>query len=77
MVNFITNADQKRLGDRLVTLISQSRELKFLVGFFYFSGINELYESLKSNADAQLKVLVGLEVDKGVFGVVEHGNVRK
>lgn len=75
MGNFITNSEQKRLGDRLVTLISQSKELKFLVGFFYFSGINELYESLKSNQSVQLRVLVGLEVDKGVFGVVEHGNI--
>ena len=75
MGNFITNSDQKHLGDRLVTLISQSKELKFLVGFFYFSGISELYESLKANQESQLKVLVGLEVDRGIFGVVEHGNV--
>ena len=32
-------------------------------GFFYFSGISELYDSLKANPDVELKILVGLDVD--------------
>jgi len=47
MSNFITNSNAKDLKKRLVELIQKSGELKFLVGFFYFSGIRELYNGLK------------------------------
>jgi len=64
MSNFITNSEgEGRLQERLSQLITHSEELRFLVGFFYFSGIRELYDSLKQNNDYQLKVLVGLNVD--------------
>ncbi len=75
---FITNDNEKNLDERLKQLISSSSELKFLVGFFYFSGIDTLYETLKK-LDEQgkikegfLKVLVGLNVDEGVYGLVEN-----
>jgi len=44
MKNFITNSELENLKNRLIELIKKSDELKFLVGFFYFSGIRELYE---------------------------------
>jgi len=73
--NFITNAEEKTLEDRLKTLIKHSKELKFLVGFFYFSGINVLYEALKEKEEEIkedfIKVLVGLGVDKTVYGLYE------
>ena len=50
---FITNESNKKLKDRFAELIGHSKELKFLVGFFYFSGIRELYNSLKNNPDVQ------------------------
>jgi len=73
--NFITNnSGQKALKTRLNTLISISEELKFLVGFFYFSGWKEVYESLKTNKDVTLRLLVGLQVDKLLYdNLVEHG----
>ena len=46
---FITNDANKILKQRISELISFSKELKFLVGFFYFSGIRELYEAIKNN----------------------------
>ena len=52
---FITNHSDKKLKDRIAELIGHSKELKFLVGFFYFSGIRELYDSLK-NPDKQAQV---------------------
>ncbi len=55
MSNFITNAEGKDLKKRLIELIKNSKELKFLVGFFYFSGIRELYEGLKNNPKPLLK----------------------
>lgn len=72
--NFITNnKSHKTLKGRLNTLISISDELKFLVGFFYFSGWQQLIESLKENSNAKLKLLVGLQVDAMLGKMVEHG----
>jgi SNF2 family DNA or RNA helicase/HKD family nuclease len=76
---FITNQADKQLKPRLNTLISCSSELKFLVGFFYFSGIAQLYKSLKQNPDVILKVLVGLNVDRLNYELIEFSghNSRK
>ena len=74
MANFITNSKKSNLKKRLVELISKSEELKFLVGFFYFSGIRELYSALKTNLDVSIKILVGLNVDRFNFGLIEHAD---
>ena len=74
---FITNDSDKKLKDRIAELIGHSKELKFLVGFFYFSGIRELYNSLKNNPDIQLDVLVGLNVDRTVHGLSEYSDNTK
>ena len=71
MSNFITNSDAKDLKKRLIELIQKSDELKFLVGFFYFSGIRELYKGLKEKPDQKMKVLVGLNVDATNYGMLE------
>ena len=71
MSNFITNSNAKDLKKRLIELIQKSEELKFLVGFFYFSGIKELYNGLKSNPDTIVNVLVGLSVDYTNLGLIE------
>lgn len=73
MANFITNNQTTDLKRRLIELIKKSDEQKFLVGFFYFSGIRELYEGLKSNPETVTKVLVGLNIDKLNFGLIESG----
>ncbi len=76
--NFITNnKDNKSLKGRLRKLIALSGELKFLVGFFYFSGWKELYEALQYNSTVTLKLLVGLQVDKLLHKVIEHGNQQE
>lgn len=69
---FITNTQTLTLKKRLIELIEHSRELKFLVGFFYFSGWSEIYESLKDRNDLDIKVLVGLDVDKKLFSILEY-----
>ena len=74
--NFITNAGSRDLKDRIVELATRSLELRFLVGFFYFSGIRELYEGLKANPAVNIKVLVGLNVDSGNHGLIEYGQKR-
>ena len=74
---FITNDKNKILKQRISELISFSKELKFLVGFFYFSGIRELYEAIKNTPDLKLYVLVGLNVDKINYGLIEYGHTGK
>lgn len=76
MTNFITNSSEKLLKTRLSSLISKSNELKFLVGFFYFSGIRELYQAIHDNPDVKIKVLVGLNVDKTVYGINEYDHTE-
>jgi len=83
MSAFITNSPEKNLKKRLKTLITQSEELKFLVGFFYFSGFKELYETLKKLdeegklKEEHIKILVGLNVDKGNYGIYETAKKLK
>lgn len=55
---FITN-QQKLLSDVANKILPSSENLYFLVGYFYFSGFQELYKNLK---DKHLKLLVGLEI---------------
>ena len=71
MKNFITNSEQDNLKKRLIELIKNSDELKFLVGFFYFSGVREFYKTLKENPECELKILVGLNVDKINSRIIE------
>jgi superfamily II DNA or RNA helicase len=74
---FITNHGNRDLKNRLQELIKVSTELKFLVGFFYFSGMKEFYETLKELynegrlSQGHIKILVGLNVDKGNYGLYE------
>lgn len=68
---FITNSKTRTLKKRLYELISHSTELKFLVGFFYFSGWKELYHALREREDITIKLLVGLQVDRMLGKLVE------
>jgi len=61
--SFITNSKTHVLKERLYELVEYSEELKFLVGFFYFSGWQELYESLKDREALTIKILVGRDID--------------
>lgn len=70
---FITNADeQTNLKKRINRLASKAEELKFLVGFFYFTGIYELYKGLVENDHVVLKILVGLNTDKINNQLIEY-----
>ncbi|MDQ7031108.1 MAG: helicase-related protein [Desulfonauticus sp.] len=80
---FITNSKEKSLKSRIKILIEKSKELKFLVGFFYFSGIREFYEILKKLYEQNrltqehIKILVGLKLDECSFGLCEIDKTKK
>lgn len=61
---FITNDASGNLGQRLRELISTSREMRALVGFFYFSGVKVLYDALRANPNIKLRLLVGMEAEE-------------
>lgn len=76
--NFITNnKQQKTLKGRLNTLISISDELKFLVGYFYFSGWSDIYLSLQKNPQQKLKLLVGLQVCNYLGNIIEYAEQKE
>ena len=65
-MSFITNnkkEKQKTLGARLSWLIEHGDRLDMLVGFFYFSGIKAIYQSLLQRPQLTMRVLVGMEAE--------------
>jgi superfamily II DNA/RNA helicase len=65
---FITN-QEKLLTEVVNNYLKDSENLYFLIGFFYFSGFEEIVDNLK---DKNLKVLVGLEIEKGIMNRVKE-----
>ena len=66
MPRFITNQD-KLLADVLENYIPNSKQLDFLVGYFYFSGFNGIYKRIKEH---KLRILVGMEADVTVNNAI-------
>ena len=64
---FITNYGEKTLSNALSNILPKTDALDFLVGYFYFSGIQEIKEHI---ADKKMRILVGLEMDKNLLGKI-------
>jgi superfamily II DNA or RNA helicase len=56
---FITN-EEKLLSDIINNILPSSEKLYFLIGYFYFSGFQEIYKKI---GDKEIKILVGLEIE--------------
>ncbi len=54
-------------------IIPTTKELLFLVGYFYFSGFKEIYEPLE---DKKAKILVGLDVDVDYKKFIEYEDLN-
>jgi len=57
----ITNEQGKKLTDVINNIMPSAKNLYFLVGYFYFSGFQEIYKNLDNK---KLKILVGMDVQK-------------
>lgn len=70
---FITNREGRTLSD-IINLIlpEKTASLEFLVGYFYFSGIEELYENL---VDKKMRILVGLEMESELQSLTHNFNL--
>ncbi len=67
-MQFITN--QKRLlSDVVNNILPSSQKLYALVGYFYFSGFQELYQNL---TDKEICILVGMEVEKDITNKIRE-----
>ena len=58
--HFITNSGEKSLSKILSLILPKTKALDFLVGYFYFSGIQEIKEHI---LDKQIRILVGMEME--------------
>lgn len=59
---FITNKSDKNLSKIIKGILPiKAKSLDFLVGYFYFSGIEEIYENIE---DKKMRILVGLEMER-------------
>lgn len=68
----LINPQNKSLKDRLNELIPNAEELKFLVGFFYFSGFKEIAENIRNSPNlSKINILVGLDVDEINSRIIE------
>ena len=65
---FITN-QEKLLSDVVSNILPSSQKLHALVGYFYFSGFQELYQNL---ADKEIRILVGMEVEKDITNKIRE-----
>ena len=81
---FITN-QQRLLADVVNNILPSAKKLYFLVGYFYFSGFEEIYKNVK---DKEIKILVGLELENDLSNKIKEyeiirnansprGNVRE
>lgn len=65
---FITN-QEKLLSEVFNNILPSSKSLYFLVGYFYFSGFEEIYKNVE---DKHLKILVGLDAEKDLFNKIKE-----
>ncbi|WP_051290636.1 helicase-related protein [Dysgonomonas capnocytophagoides] len=62
---FITNNGEKSLAKMIKGILPVKADcLDFLVGYFYFSGIEEIYKNI---SDKKMRILVGLEMEKDLL----------
>jgi len=72
-LTFITNEKEATLLDRFKTLIKDTKYFDVLVGYFYITGFNQLYESL--NTTEKIRILVGMNTNKATYDLVKSANL--
>lgn len=65
MSYFIQNSGEQSLSKIINKLLPQkTKAMDFLVGYFYFSGMEEIYQNLE---DKPMRILVGLDMDHDIL----------
>jgi len=65
---FITN-NERLLSEVINNILPSAQSLYFLVGYFYFSGFEEIYKNIQ---DKRIKILIGLDAEKGIFNKIKE-----
>lgn len=68
MATLVTN-QQEFLTEVIQNILPDSKNLYFLVGYFYFSGFEEIYEQV---GDKHLKILVGMNIEKDLSNNIKE-----
>lgn len=65
MSYFIQNSGEQNLSQIINNLLpSKTKAMDFLVGYFYFSGVEEIYKNI---GDKPMRILVGLDMDHDIL----------
>lgn len=70
---FITNQDEF-VSEMMRNIMPDSRSMYFLVGYFFFSGFEQIYESM---GDRPLRILVGMDVERDLAGRIKEFETLK
>ena len=65
---FITN-QEKLLSEVINNILPSTQKFYALVGYFYFSGFEELYRELK---DKEVKILIGMDIEKDFLNKIKE-----
>src|SRR4030043_1547900 len=65
---FITN-QEKLLTEVINNILPATKKLYILVGYFYFSGFEELYKQVEN---IEIKILIGLDVEKDLLNKIKE-----
>ena len=57
------------LSDLFSSILPQTKDICFLIGYFYFSGFPEFYKNIK---DKKMRILVGLDIDIDLMNKVKE-----
>lgn len=60
----ITNTGENTLSNSLKNILPNCDRVDALVGYFYFSGFQDLYQELE---DKKIRILVGMDIDKKII----------
>lgn len=63
MAQFITNR-KELMANVIKDILPSSSKLSMLVGYFYFSGFNEIYKDVENK---EIRILIGLDIEKNIM----------
>lgn len=70
----ITNEKDNNLADKIKKILPSTDRIDTLVGYFYFSGFQEIYKEL---TDKKVRILVGMEMDENALKNISSLNIEE
>lgn len=70
----INNEKDNNLSDVIKKILPSTDRIDTLVGYFYFSGFQEIYKEL---VDKQVRILVGMEIDQQILNKISSIDINE